>query len=372
MLTLITTTSLFIFLFAYIIFYGYLFHKSKKSWNLNTNVAFQPKISILVPVHNEEETIEEKLLNIQEVDYPKEKIELIIVDDASEDNTLQEIDNALKRDLGLNIKTVKLETNHGKAVALNAALESVSSSIIIVSDADTLWPSDILKKALPYLADPTIGAVTSQGINKQDNESWVTKCEDSYLKLTSFVRLGQSKLHSTIRFEGGFCAFKREAFEKFDSESGSDDSGTALDVIQHNYRTILVPELIFYTKFPTELNGKFKIKIRRANQLIGLWVKSLKLLAKKQLRLPKRIVLPDFFLFIVNPIVFIVLCVSCVLTVLVHPLSSLSLFLIFSVFGLLIFARSLFVELVVDNLLLLYAFVSYLLGKRYVAWKKSN
>ena len=372
MLTLITITSLIIFSFAYIIFYGYLFRKSKQPWNLNVNDTFQPQISILVPVHNEEETVEKKLLNIQAVDYPKEKIELIIADDASEDNTLQRINNTLERDLGLNVMIVKQETNHGKSAALNTALKYVSSSIVIVSDADTLWPSDVLKKALPYLADPTVGAITGQGINKQENESWVTKSEDNYLKITSFVRLGESKLYSTIRFEGGFCAFKREAFEKFDCESGSDDSGTALDVIQHNYRTILAPEVLFYTTFPTGLNGKFKIKTRRANQLIGLWIKSLKLLLRKQLKLPKRIVLPGIFLFIVNPIVFIILSVSCVLTVSIYPLSLLSVFLTVAILGLFIFARNLFVELVVNNLFLFYASISYLFGKRYAAWKKSN
>lgn len=329
-------------------------------------------MSILVPVHNEEKNIEKKLENLQLVDYPKEKMEVIIVDDASDDNSVAKINGAIEHGLGFKAKLVKQEVNRGKAVALNAALQFATAPIIIVSDADTTWPADALKKAVPYLADPTVGAVTGQGLNKQTNESWVTKNEDNYLQLTSVIRLGESKIHSTIRFEGGFCAYKRVAFSQFDCESGSDDSGTALEVIQHNYRTILAPDVVFFTTFPTSLKGKSKIKVRRATQLIGLWVKCLKSMLKKQLALPKRIVIPEILLFIINPFVFVLLTLSAVASILLFPFSYFSLLLLAATCGLLIFARHLFQEVVFDNLLLFYASVSYLFGRRYVAWKKTN
>jgi biofilm PGA synthesis N-glycosyltransferase PgaC len=329
-------------------------------------------VSILVPVHNEEKNIEKKLENLQLVDYPKEKMEVIIVDDASDDNSVAKINGAIEHGLGFKAKLVKQEVNRGKAVALNAALQFATAPIIIVSDADTTWPADALKKAVPYLADPTVGAVTGQGLNKQTNESWVTKNEDNYLQLTSVIRLGESKIHSTIRFEGGFCAYKRVAFSQFDCESGSDDSGTALEVIQHNYRTILAPDVVFFTTFPTSLKGKSKIKVRRATQLIGLWVKCLKSMLKKQLALPKRIVIPEILLFIINPFVFVLLTLSAVASILLFPFSYFSLLLLAATCGLLIFARHLFQEVVFDNLLLFYASVSYLFGRRYVAWKKTN
>jgi cellulose synthase/poly-beta-1,6-N-acetylglucosamine synthase-like glycosyltransferase len=329
-------------------------------------------VSILVPVHNEEKNIEKKLENLQLVDYPKEKMEVIIVDDASDDNSVAKINGAIEHGLGFKAKLVKQEVNRGKAVALNAALQFATAPIIIVSDADTTWPADALKKAVPYLADPTVGAVTGQGLNKQTNESWVTKNEDNYLQLTSVIRLGESKIHSTIRFEGGFCAYKRVAFSQFDCESGSDDSGTALEVIQHNYRTILAPDVVFFTTFPTSLKGKSKIKVRRATQLIGLWVKCPKSMLKKQLALPKRIVIPEILLFIINPFVFVLLTLSAVASILLFPFSYFSLLLLAATCGLLIFARHLFQEVVFDNLLLFYASVSYLFGRRYVAWKKTN
>jgi cellulose synthase/poly-beta-1,6-N-acetylglucosamine synthase-like glycosyltransferase len=371
-LTILTVSFLLIFTLSYGLFFVYVRRHARKPWNIKIDKTYQPEISILVPVHNEEENIQAKLANLQAVNYPKEKIEVIIADDASDDQTLLRANETIQKGLGFRTKIFKQQTRGGKAVTMNAALTVASAPIVIVSDADTLWPNDILQNAMPYLADPSIGALTGQGKNKQTDESWVTRNEDNYLQLSNIIRLGESKIHSTLRFEGGFCAYKRVAFTQFDCESGSDDSGTALEAIQNNYRTILVPEVVFYTSFPTSLKGKARIKVRRANQLISLWIKCLKFMSKRRLVLPKRIVIPDVFLFIVNPVVFLLLAASSVAMIVLYPLSIFSLIIAASIVGLLIFARTLFIELIVDNLLLFYASAGYLLGRRYVAWKKTK
>jgi cellulose synthase/poly-beta-1,6-N-acetylglucosamine synthase-like glycosyltransferase len=331
--------------------------------------SFQPKISILVPVHNEEKTVAEKLDNISHVSYPRNAFEVIVVDDGSDDNTLSIVMEFAKSNQSVGIKVLEQNCRAGKSTALNKALSFASNQIVIVSDADTLWNADILEKTMPYLADQRVGAVTGVGMNCNQNESWVTKGERTYLDLTSLIRTGESKMHSTIRFEGGFCAYKKEAFDRFDSDTGADDSGTALTVVQNGWRAILVPDAIFYTSFPTTLRGKLRIKVRRANQLIGLWIKCLKLMLRRRLVLPKKIAVPELLLFIVNPIVFIVLCTIGLATIALYPFSLFSLILVLLIPALLIFARRIFLEVLIDNLILLYALVSFLTGRRYVSWE---
>jgi len=344
-------------------------HNAKKPWNLKIDSDFHPKISVLIPVHNEEATISKKLANISEVLYPKDLLEIIVVDDGSEDKTLSIVEDFVNRENNLDIKVFKQNPRVGKSAALNKALKTVSNQIIVVSDADTLWPKDIFQKALPYLADPTVGAATSVGVNNNEKESWVTSGEALYLNLVSLIRLGESKMHSTIRFEGGFCAYKKDAFDHFDSESGADDSGTALDVVQNGLRAILIPETVFYTWFPANLRGKLRIKVRRATQLIGLWVKCFRLMLRKQLKLPKKIAIPEILLFIVNPIFFILLIATGLTTVILYPFSVFSLVLVLFVLGMLVFVRRLFLEVIIDNLVLVYALFSFLFGKRYVSWE---
>lgn len=343
---------------------------AKKPWGLAIDNNFQPKVSILIPVHNEEKTIVDKLRNIKSVAYPKGNIEIIVTDDASDDGTLKRVKSFVELNPDLNIRVVEHSLRTGKSVALNRALPFSSNDVVIVSDADTQWPEDVLKKTLPYLMDSKVGAVTCGGVNRNRGETWVTKGEDTYLHFTNLIRLGESKLHSTIRFEGGFCAFKKKAFDEFDAETGSDDSGTALEVVQRGYRAIMVPDTVFYTTFPTVFTQKLKTKVRRATQLMSLWVKCSKLLFKRQLLLPKKILIPEMLLFVFSPVILVGLIVTTIFAILFTPYSLSTAGILLLIGCLFVFARRTFIEVFVDNLVLFYALLSVMRGRRYTAWEK--
>ena len=368
--------SLFFLLFAlfvgvYGIYYVCVRIWAKKPWGLVIDENFQPKISILIPVHDEEGTIVDKLTNIRSMKYPVENIEIIVADDGSCDHTLQKAENFVKLNPELKIRIVGPDERAGKSVALNRALPFSTNDIVIVSDADTQWPEDLLQKTLPYLVDSKVGAVTCGGVNRNMGETWVTKGEDTYLHLTNLIRLGESKLYSTIRFEGGFCAFKKKAFDEFDAETGSDDSGTALEVVQRGYRAIMVPDTVFYTTFPTVFTQKLKTKARRATQLISLWVRCSKLLFRGQLLLPKKILVPEMLLFVFSPVILVGLMATTVSAILFTPYSLFTAGILLLIGCLFVFARRTFIEVFIDNLVLFYALLSVVRGRRYTAWEKS-
>jgi len=367
---------LFVLLFALFVgIYGIYFVCvsvwAKRPWGITIDNHFQSKVSILIPVHNEEKTITDKLENIKSVDYPKENIEIIVTDDASDDDTLQTVKSFTELNPVLNIRVVENNVRMGKSVALNGALPFSSNDVVIVSDADTQWPEDMLRKTLPYLADSKVGAVTCRGVNRNRGETWVTKGEDTYLHFTNLIRLGESKLHSTIRFEGGFCAFKKNAFDRFDAETGSDDSGTALKVVQRGYRAIMVPDAVFYTAFPTLFADKLKTKARRATQLVSLWTKCSNLLFQRRLLLPKKIVIPELLLFTLSPLILAGLIVTTASAILLSPFSLFTLSVLLFVGCLLILARRTFIEVLVDNFVLFYSLLSNVRGRRYTVWEKS-
>jgi len=342
-----------------------------RPWKIRIDEDFQPAVTVLIPIHNEEKIIKSKLENINEVFYPREKMEVILADDASTDGTLREVYSLGEIYSNLKIKVVRQNLRVGKARVLNAALPASTNDIIIVSDADSFWAPDMLQKALPYLSDPTVGAITGSGILENPRVSWVTKGEVFYLRSMSLLRLGESKIHSTIRFEGGFCAYKRSAFQKFDCESGSDDSGTALNVVQNGFRTIFVPEARFVTKFPEGLKGKIKVKIRRASHLIWLWIKSLTLLLKGRLLLPKRIAIPEIFLFIFNPIIFVALLNITFVTAIIYPILFVPLVVVLFVATLIPTVRSYLIEITLDNVIIFYSLISCVKRKKIVAWDKN-
>lgn len=359
-----------VFAGSYITFFAYLRLQVDKPWNFKTDKQFCPSVTILIPAYNEERNIKKKLQNLTEVTYPREKMEIIVIDDASTDETLVKAHDFADNHPELSIKVLKQNQRRGKANALNRALAVSSNNIIIVTDADSLLPPEILQKAIPYMGEPTIGAITGLGRIKNPSQSWATKTEKDYLGFMSVWRLGESKLHSTLRFEGVFCAFKKNAFDEFDNESGADDSGTALRVIQNKFRAILVPEAHAMAETTFKFRNRIKGKVRRAVQLNGLLFKCLKLLLKGRLILPKKIAIPEIFFFLFNPFVFVALICVTFMLVAYHPVLVVPLILVFCAISLVPKTRSYLFEGIFLQLVLFCAIIICASRKKFVIWDK--
>jgi cellulose synthase/poly-beta-1,6-N-acetylglucosamine synthase-like glycosyltransferase len=181
------------------------------------------------------------------------------------------------------------------------------------------------------------------------------------------IRVGESKVHSTIFFQGGFSAFKRILLDEFDKET--DDSGTAFNIVQKNRRTLLAPDAYFYTMFPTSWRSKVTLKIRRANQLQRIWLKCLKLLFHGKLVLPKRIALPEIFLHIFNPIIFMALIFVMVFLIVENPILFFIFLIVFLPAVLISTFRTPIIEMVQNNLILFFAMVAFLNKRRLGIWK---
>ena len=359
-----------VFAGSYGLYFGYLRIHSKKPWDLRLDEGYEPAVSILVPAHNEAKVIRRKLENLSAVAYPREKLEVFLIDDASSDGTLREVEGFIRDFPDFPLKLVKQSPRSGKAAGLNRALGFVSHDVIVVTDADAFWEKDLLSRGLTYLSDPAVGAVSGRQVAGGLAQSWVAKGETSYLDLISVLRVGESKIHSTIRFEGVFCGFKRACFEEFD-RSGADDSGTALRVVQNGFRAFVVPELAVPSEVPNGLGERIRVKTRRSFHLTGLWVQCLKSLVKGRAGLPKKIAVPEVFISLFDPFVFFVLaCVTVMLCALI-PVFLIPLVVVLGCLALIPLARSYFVNGVLDQFVILYSIFLYAGRKKITSWEKS-
>lgn len=348
-------------------YYLYMKRRATKPWKLNINEDYQPSAAILVPVHNEEKTIHLKLQNLSMVKYPVEKIETIIVNDASTDSTLTKISQYAAHNPSLKINVFDNKEHLGKTECLNRALNSVNADIVIISDADCFWPSDILLKALPYLSDPNVGAITARELLLNPQSSWVTVGEQFYNSIVQSIRIGESKTHSTIIFQGGFAAYKRNIVNEFDRET--DDSGTALNIVQKNSRALLIPEIGFYTMFPVNWKNKIILKTRRASQLQHLWAKCFMLLLHGKLIIPKKIAIPEVFLHIFNPLLVVVLGILSIVAFVQYPVFLLVFLLVLCPVMLMKKTRKIILEALQSNLILLVALSTFFAGEGFKYWK---
>ncbi len=349
----------------------YFVHMKKQStrpWRLNIDANYLPSVAILVPIHNEEKTIHLKLENLSRIKYPLEKTQIIIVNDASEDGAMSEISRYMAIHPNMRISVFDSKEHVGKTHCLNRALKSVKTDVVIISDADCFWPSDILEKSMLYLSDPNVGAITAREFLLNPGGSWVTLGEQFYDTNIQILRVGESKVHSTLFFQGGFAAFKRSLIDEFDH--ATDDSGTALHIIQKSSRALLIPEIGFYTTFPTIWKNKMNLKLRRASQLQSLWFKCLNLLVHRKLIIPKKIAVPEIFLYIFNPLLLVVLGFLSVFAFVDYPLFMLTFVLIFSALFIVKKTRPLMIEILQNNLILLTALTSFFNKRKgFKLWK---
>jgi len=348
-------------------YFMYMKRCSRRDWGLYGDSNYVPSVAILVPVYNEQKIIRLKLENLARVAYPADKMEIILVNDFSSDNTLKIVDQYISEYPLSKITVFDSKEHLGKTGCLNKALKSVKSDIVIISDADCFWPSDILQKALIYLSDPNVGAITARELLLNAGDTWVTLGEQFYDSTIQSIRIGESKLHSTLFFQGGFAAYKRSELKEFNHTT--DDSGTALDIIQTNKRTLLIPEIGFFTISPTAWQDKFTVKIRRAIHLQLLWARCLSLLIRGKLVIPKRIAVPEIFLHLFNPLLLIVLAVLTVMVMVIHPI--LALIIILALCGVFVVkkTRTTALELIQNNLILLIALTSFLTNHKFKFWK---
>ncbi|MEM2410036.1 MAG: glycosyltransferase family 2 protein [Thermofilaceae archaeon] len=278
----------------------YLYAKTvwlPKPWNLKLDEAYKPKATIILPTYNEARLIADRLDNIYAQDYPRELTEVIVIDSASTDGTPEIVEEWAKRHSDLPLKLIRESARRGKAHALNHALKHATGEVIVIADADALWPPDALSKAVKLLSDPTVGAVSC--LKKPANPG-PASVEKEYRGYYNVMRVAESKAYATPIFHGELAAFKAELLRRaggFPTDVGADDSHTATKIALMGFRAIIPDDLWIEERAPKE--SYFTWRVRRAQHLLQHFAKILK--AKRTPNKFKRILLVECYLHLVNP-----------------------------------------------------------------------
>ena len=338
-----------------------------KPWNIKIDSNYEPSVSIIIPTYEEATTIRRKLDNIAEVDYPKEKMEIIVVDSASKDKTVDLAQEWSRQHPEIKTQVVCETERKGMVSAMNHGLKYVQGEVVVKTDADCLWLRNSLKNAIKYMADPQVGSVAGLHIIKASKETSSVKAERTYREFYTWLRIGESKLWSTVLYEGELMLVKREIIKKigFDEEIGADDVPTALRMTEHGYRAISAEDAFFIEQTPYSWKEKFRQKIRRGRHVFqGLW--GYKYLIFKERTVFHMVILPfEAYIYVVNPLIAVPLSILSAAMVVRYP------WLLLLAFFLLIGrVREIFVTYFVDNLIMLLAMSMEIKGREKVTWQK--
>lgn len=252
-----------------LLYYGGL-NKRKKLYPEKTfaDDLSEPKVTIVIPTHNEEKIISKKIDNILSLEYPKEKLEVIFVDD-SEDSTPERIQEYSMQSSTIHL--IKFGERIGYSPSMIAGCNKATGEIIVLNDAASFLDVKAIKSLVRHFKDPRVGAVTGNDVILNAEEE-VGKSESFYQKLFNFLRIAETNMDSTFYMKGEATAVRKRLIQGITMCSETFDTTAGLIARQKGYRVIFDPSAKFYEYAPRTHADRIKQKtIRAANLIKVLW-----------------------------------------------------------------------------------------------------
>lgn len=260
--TFIEYTIAFVMLYATVLFVLLTIkYKEKIGKNQRLKKGWKPKISVIIPAYNEEKYIEACIRSVLNADYPKKKLEVIIVDDGSTDRTYW-IAKSIK---DKRLKVYRKE-NSGKAASLNFGLAKASGEIIATLDADSYIEKDSIMKMLPHFDSDEVAAVTAAVKVKEDGKEGILKTiQKIEYMFVIFTRKLLSYIDAVPVTPGPLSMFRASIFKEiggFDEKSILEDQEIALRIQSHNYKIGCSIDANVYTEIPENLPELIHQRVR--------------------------------------------------------------------------------------------------------------
>ena len=216
--------------------------------------AIQPAVTLVVPAHNEEDVIERKLENVLALDYPGDRLAVVVASDDSSDATHDIV--ARFEDRG--VRLIHCDRG-GKVATQDRAVRETSGEIVAFGDANVEWDADALRELVAPFADPAVGMTCGQV--RLVNPTGGTNQEGVYWRYEMWLRVRESLVHSMTGSNGAIYAVRREAYREVDPRFGHDLSFPYL-MVQNGYRAVYEPRARATENMTTDIDDEFRRKVR--------------------------------------------------------------------------------------------------------------
>lgn len=242
-----------------VIFFLLLFLKNRNRIHSKPpDNSWTPKVSIIIPAYNEGEFVRKSLESVLALEYPKDKLEVLLINDGSTDNTL-EIAKEYEKD-GVKVFT---KENKGKGAGINFGLKHATGELVATMDADSYLTSNCLKEMLPLFKEDVAAVTPSVKVRESDN--WIKEFQRVEYLMILFSRKLLSYVDCVPVTPGPFSMFRKKAIDDvggFDEHNLVEDQEIALKLQAHNYKIASSMTADVYTEPPDNLKTLLKQRIR--------------------------------------------------------------------------------------------------------------
>jgi cellulose synthase/poly-beta-1,6-N-acetylglucosamine synthase-like glycosyltransferase len=210
-----------------------------------------PSVTLIVAAHDEEPVIERRLENLLALDYPRDKLELVVASDASEDRT----DELVEATVGVRLLRCP---RGGKVAAQNLAVRESEADVVAFGDANAMWDTDALRKLVRSFADPDVAYVCGRLVL---TDAAGTNREGVYWRFETWLRAQESALGSVTGGNGAIYAVRRSDYVEVDPRFGHDLSLPYV-MVQRGRRAVYDSEAVAREKPTPEIETEYRRKVR--------------------------------------------------------------------------------------------------------------
>jgi cellulose synthase/poly-beta-1,6-N-acetylglucosamine synthase-like glycosyltransferase len=270
-----------------------------------------PTVSLVIPTYNEASIIRRKLDNVLQIDYPTEKLEVIVVDSASTDETRSIVNRFAKEHAHqINLVLIEQPVRRGKSEAINEAMRRIRSEILILTDADVTFPPDSVSRLLENLDRPEVGAVSGVEI-PVGASSFLARLESGYRRVYTAVRLAEASTDTPFMCESELSAYKTKLLEPLRPGTVCDDVELTVTVRRKGFRAVYASNVPFFETEADKLGPKLKHKFRRGMNNQHALLQNSRVMFSRNLGKYGTVVFPfEFFVHVVSPVLLTVALIS--------------------------------------------------------------
>jgi poly-beta-1,6-N-acetyl-D-glucosamine synthase len=219
----------------------------------------EPMVSLVIVAHNEAARIKGRLDNVLTLDYPRDRLEIVLASDGSTDGTLEQA-RAYEQ---AGISVVAFPERRGKPEVLNNLVPKAWGEIVVLADARQRFEEDALRALVGPFADPQAGAVSGELILTDDGErTGAGEGVGFYWRYEKFIRRNESCVDSTVGATGAIYALRRNLFEPIPEDTILDDVLIPMRIAQRGYRVLFEPDARAYDRLATTAQEEFTRKAR--------------------------------------------------------------------------------------------------------------
>lgn len=255
--------SLFLIFYVYAGFPLLVMLAAKLRKQTVTRAPIEPKVTLIIAAWNEERSIARRLENALELDYPRDKLEIIVASDGSDDATV-EIGRRFEKS-GVIVLDLP---RRGKIFALNDAVARASGAILVFSDANSMYDARAIRMLVRNFADDKVGGVCGNQIYLKQHQSFdsTSQGEHLYWNFDKWLKQKESEAGSIVSADGAMYAIRKSLYLPPASAAVTDDFAISTGVIEQGYRLVFESEAIAFEEPMAAATREFSRKVRIMNR----------------------------------------------------------------------------------------------------------